>query len=133
MVYPEPNTGCWLWVGYVNDWQYGVMMVEGKTTLAHRVSYQINKGEIPIGMLVLHSCDNTFCVNPDHLFLGSNKDNMDDMCRKFRFNSKLSHEDAQEVKDLYSIGMLQRDIALSLGVTQGNVSQILLHKTWKNL
>ena len=74
---PEPNTGCWLWLGFISPDGYG-------TRLAHRRAWELARGPIPDGMLVCHRCDVRHCVNPDHLFLGTHLDNMRDMIRKGR-------------------------------------------------
>lgn len=64
---PEPNTGCWLWLGSMRNKSYGSICWQGRRTLAHRVSYEIYKGKIPKGKSLDHLCRNTFCVNPEHL------------------------------------------------------------------
>lgn len=74
---------CWEWLGWRLD-GYGRMRWRGRVQGAHRVSWFLMYGEIPDGMLVLHHCDNRGCVNPDHLFLGTNQDNIDDRERKGR-------------------------------------------------
>lgn len=74
---------CWLWTGYTGS-RYGRLFDHGKTIPAHRLSYEIHKGPIPDGMYVCHSCDVTICVNPEHLFLGTQSENMRDMVKKGR-------------------------------------------------
>lgn len=74
---------CWEWQG-TKSRKYGVMRVDGKLKGAHRISYNIFKGEIPLRMLICHHCDNPSCINPQHLFLGTYKDNYDDYKKKSR-------------------------------------------------
>lgn len=85
---PEPNSGCWLWTGTlkkpVRGLGYGHFRVSGKTKVAHRVSWEIFRGPIPDGLCVCHKCDVSICVNPDHLFLGTRLDNIEDMVAKGR-------------------------------------------------
>jgi len=78
--------GCWYWLGAIhNITHYGVFGISsGRTMYAHRFSYKTYRGEIPNGLLVCHHCDNTYCVNPNHLFLGTHRDNTMDMVRKNR-------------------------------------------------
>ena len=85
----KTEDGCWNWIASKRHKGYGAFcyhredgtLVQGR---AHRYSWEIHNGDIPDGMFVLHSCDNPACVNPDHLFLGTNQDNVDDMMRKGR-------------------------------------------------
>jgi len=75
---------CWLWTGAVINNGYGQFRVNRKTIVAHRVAYDLYRGNIPKGKLVLHSCDNPPCVNPAHLFLGTQSDNVVDSIKKNR-------------------------------------------------
>lgn len=79
----RPSGACWIWTGPTNNHGYGRF---GGSRYAHRVSYQLAHGPIPPGMVVLHRCDNPPCVNPDHLSLGTQRDNVRDMVTKGRHN-----------------------------------------------
>jgi hypothetical protein len=75
--------GCWIWKGSFRG-AYGTMSYKGKSMSCHKVSYLVFKGEVPKGMCVCHTCDNQKCVNPDHLWLGTYKENTQDMIAKGR-------------------------------------------------
>lgn len=86
-VTPEPNSGCWLWTGAVADerWSYGMFRTKQRRTVrAHRRSFELFRGAIPSGKMVLHRCDVPSCVNPEHLFIGDAADNARDMSAKGR-------------------------------------------------
>lgn len=80
---PVPESGCWIWIGACNG-RYGLLWRPPGFSMAHRISYELHVGPVPDGMYVCHSCDVTLCVNPNHLFLGTQTDNMRDMMRKGR-------------------------------------------------
>lgn len=80
----DKSGNCWLWVGLKNVGGYGRIRVDGQQTTAHRFSYELHYGPIPDGMLVCHKCDTPACVNPSHLFLGTNLDNIQDRTQKGR-------------------------------------------------
>lgn len=88
---PEPNTGCWLWLGWA--WEAPVELrpfikIDGAVLRANRVSLEAFKGLIPAGLYACHTCHNTMCVNPDHLYAGTAKQNTDDMMRAGRHFSQ---------------------------------------------
>ena len=137
---PEPNSGCWLWIGS-DTGEYGVFWMNGRSMGAHRVAWLIYRGEIPAGLCVLHNCDTPLCVNPDHLWLGTKGDNKSDCVRKGRHAQgerngggvKLSDPAIVEVFRLRSIGESQESIGRQVGVSQAVVSAILLRKVWKHV
>lgn len=83
----DPESGCWMWKGYrkTKSAQYGWFWFNGKYEYAHRMAWRIFRGEIPKGLFVCHHCDTPGCVNPEHLFIGSQLDNMRDASNKNRF------------------------------------------------
>jgi hypothetical protein len=136
---PEPNSGCWLWESGFDGWGYGRLKYRRKYLAAHRLSWTIHRGEIPTGMWVLHKCDTPVCVNPDHLFLGTHRDNMRDMVQKgrsyWRFGethpqAKLTKED---VAAILSDTRPKLIIASDYGIGASHVSAIQLRKKWHHL
>lgn len=79
----DPETGCWLWIGSTNG-TYGCANIDYKQVSAHRLAWELFRGPIPEGQNVLHRCDRPLCVNPSHLFLGTQEDNLKDMTQKGR-------------------------------------------------
>lgn len=79
-IFPEPNTGCWLWTGPVGNEKlgYGRIRLDGESVYVHRLMYELTNGPIKDGLFVLHKCDVPACVNPSHLYLGDHKQNMKD-------------------------------------------------------
>jgi len=140
MFIPEPNSGCWLWIGSAPDNRYGNFSIEGRNQGAHRVSWSLYKNE-PIGELnVLHRCDISLCVNPDHLFLGTFLDNTQDMISKGRKfpvcgennpQAKLTESKINQIRILSRSGVRQTILANFYGVDQSTISNIINRKRWR--
>lgn len=135
---PEALTGCWLWLGGEITGGYGVIQVRrrGQPTIthrAHRYFYEHLKGPIPTGLFVCHRCDNRLCVNPDHLFLGTNGDNIRDMRRKGRGRQVLTPSTVDASRIEYLAGYSCQDLALKHGVSVVTMHQALTGDTWNIL
>ncbi|MDV4166197.1 HNH endonuclease [Rhizobium leguminosarum] len=135
------RSGCWKWIGSTDPNGYGRMNVSGKPILAHRISYTIHRGQIPKGMVVCHSCDNPNCVNPDHLFLGTQADNVTDMHNKGRAikralsgenhgNAKLTEEAVKEIRNSKES---TSSLARKFGVSRAVVYAARERKTWTHI
>lgn len=134
---PEPNSGCWLWVGAVMNTGYGSFYM-GKTVLAHRASYRFFCEEIPEGLHVLHKCDTPLCVNPDHLFLGTDLDNKRDMVEKKRqaygvrnARSKITPETVVQVRTMTHLKL--REVSEKFGISIKEASRIRRRETWRHI
>lgn len=123
--------GCHYWIGNVNH-GYGQFKLFGKKQPAHRISYELYTGSrIPDEIKVCHSCDNRLCVNPDHLFLGTQSDNLLDMKFKDRGPGKLKKDDIDQIRHLLSAGVKQLDIARKFSVSRSIISSIKTGNTFK--
>jgi hypothetical protein len=129
------DDACWLWTGSKSRKGYGDMGWRGRVRKTHRIAYEITHGEFPAEMQVLHSCDNPRCVNPAHLWLGTNQDNMDDMNRKGRGrfpsgeqhgNHKLTDQQVAEIRARYANGETNKTkLGAEYGVTRANIYRIV--------
>lgn len=138
---------CWEWRGTMGNNGYGQFSVgprsTNKTMKPSRLSWMINKGAIPEGILVCHKCDNRPCVNPNHLFLGTNLENTRDKMKKGRYgqvvrrrgenhpSAKLKEVDVLEIRKLLKEGASQLEISRKFKVLQATISSIKRRKIWK--
>jgi hypothetical protein len=127
----DKSSGCWLWTGYIMPNGYG-RSAGGKavTQYAHRYSYEYYKGAIPQGMVIMHSCDVRHCVNPDHLILGTQKDNIADKETKGRANRNCLTDDAIEVikANASKSNSELRLLAAELGVSFQTIKKVINKK-----
>ena len=146
------KTGCWVWTASTAGKGYGQMKIPGerKQIYAHRLSYLIHypvfsgvrwgNNKIPIGLQVCHACDNPLCVKPSHLFLGTCKDNLQDMKAKDRHlkgarnaKAKLDDDKVIHIHKLSDWGVSQGKIAKAYGISQGQVYRILHGFRWNHI
>ena len=130
---PCPITGCWLWNANTTRGYYGCFRFVGKVKGAHRVAYELYIGPIPDGLHVLHTCDVPLCVNPDHLFLGTHRDNMQDRNRKGRASTKLCPKQVLAIYQRARIGERQANIAKDYHIRREVVSKIKTGNLWAHV
>lgn len=141
----QKSDSCWLWTAGKFDTGYGQFRFAGRNQGAHRLSWFFVHGEIPKGLYVLHKCDNRACVSPDHLWLGTAKDNAMDMARKGRCHlqkhpeksprvsqrgelnghAKLDAHRVRAIRNLVASGLSQRAVAEKFGVRQSSISRVI--------
>ena len=132
--------GCLEWVGYIQQNGYGQVGFRGGLVSTHRAAWIIAYGAIPDGLFVCHHCDNRRCCNPEHLFLGTTQDNMDDMVSKGRHGgssgeahpkAKLTKARVNEIRRRYADeNILQGELANEYGVAKPTVAALLLNRSW---
>jgi hypothetical protein len=147
----KKENGCWIWKGAINRKGYGIFRVCNKNMLAHRASYWLFKKDIEPGKFICHICDVRSCVNPDHLFSGTQKENMEDAKNKGRIAtgdrlnhhsligelsnwSRITEKQVRDVINMY-LGGEKSLVAISkvTGVKRTNVWQIIRKKNWKHI
>jgi|SRR5882672_6476060 len=140
---PEPNSGCFLWLGVVDQDGYGRAYGLGrarKYIRAHRAVYRETFGSVPFARQVLHKCDVRSCVNPAHLFVGTNDDNVEDMMRKERQprmrgerngNAVLTDEIVREIKS--AVGVSRETLGIRFGVSPAYIGRIRRGERWGHI
>lgn len=141
----DPNGGCWLWSGACSDFGHGIATVGSEQVRAHRHAYERWAGPIPDGMKVCHHCDVPQCVNPAHLFLGTQGDNLADMVAKGRYvqgrvyrgsensQAKLTEAEARQILADVAAGRSKTDVANDNGVSRTAVYLIVTGRNWAHL
>lgn len=144
--YQVSDSGCWEWTGTKNAKGYGFIQADAKRWMTHRYSYHIHHGQIPDGMFVCHKCDNPKCINPDHLFAGTQKDNMNDMVKKGRAhkvgrsgtenpNNKLTEQDVLAIRAAWGVSCKSYpQIVKQFGLkSSGHARKIITRMIWNQI
>jgi len=146
--------GCWLWTASTLG-DYGCLAINRKNRGAHRISYELHYGPIPKGMFVCHRCDTPRCVRPEHLFLGTPKDNSLDMTRKGRaprgdkhfthahpeklqmgvqrYNHKITEQDVRDIRRLKSEGLSTLVLSKRFGISRKDIDLIAARIGWRHV
>lgn len=142
--------GCWRWILAHKGYGYGIFGAKGKKYRAHCLCYFFATGTSPSGRVVMHRCDNPWCVNPDHLCLGTQAENMKDaatkgrMCKgqarksisqvgKDRYNAKIDDETVREVRSLAGTGMSFEAIGNLFGISPSSAHRVARRKSWAHV
>lgn len=145
---------CWNWTGCITH-GYGRFLWDGRPASSHRVAWALCVGPIPAGLHVLHRCDNRRCVRPDHLFLGTNADNVADMVAKGRTargqehgthrrpesrpkgerngNARLTAHAVREIRRRCALGESQSSLAFAFGVSETTIHDVLARRRWAHV
>jgi len=138
--YVVVDSGCWEWTGSkMTNEDYGIAHFKGKRIRAHRLSYTYHVGEIPEGLIVCHHCDNPICINPDHLYAGTQQDNSNDMVRRGRHAVCLGEDRPNSVLKEWQVLLIRKDkrkervIAQDYGIAPSTAGSIRRKLSWKYL
>lgn len=137
------DVGCWDWMACKNEFGYGCIGAggdKGRPLKAHRVAWELLVGPIPPDTMVLHRCDNPGCVRPDHLFLGTQLENVRDCIEKGRSirgsahkRAKLTEGKVRIIRELYSTGKSLRELGDAFGVADTTIHKAVSRKTWAHV
>jgi hypothetical protein len=125
---------CWPWQGAITSVGYGILiLLPDVWVLAHRASYAMTHGSAAEGSNICHRCDNRCCVNPDHLFEGSPKDNSMDMAKKFRGRAKLTADQVRQLRRMHTEGVPYRRIANHFHLASTTVHKIATRRSYTHV
>lgn len=131
----KDSNGCWVWTGQLQKSGYGICGRMKNRTRAHRLSYQLFIGDIPAGLNVLHHCDNPPCVNPSHLYAGTNWENSQDRVRRDRGIRGVRHPSAKITEDdaraIFVDRRTQKEIAAAYGICKAAVYYVKIGHSWR--
>jgi hypothetical protein len=146
--FARQSSGCWKWLRHILHTGYGQLYFRGRMTLAHRAAWVLYRGSIPESLCVCHSCDNPACVNPDHLWLGTQEDNMRDAARKGHLghhspkpglqgdhnpHAKLNSRQVSVIRKAAALGVARRFLAGCFGVSHHTISNIVRRLRWRSV
>ena len=140
-LYVKRSEGCWPWLGYKDSNGYGRLNVNGIPQLASRVSYLLHYGDVPKGKSVCHKCDNPICVNPDHLFIGTQADNVADMHSKGRARKRAVSGEAHgnailtedDVRQILRSPLSVPELAVKFNMSRTTIYGVRKRKSWKHV
>lgn len=147
VILPDDLNDCWIWQGAQTQHPYcsygRFTWLNGKLIMAHHAAWYLSGRQIPPGKILMHTCDNPLCVNPDHLRIGTRQENVQDMLDKGRedhlkgmqkASSKLTDAQVRQIRALYSTGQLsQAELGEQFGVYQTTVSRIVRRTGWAHI
>ena len=137
----DKSGNCWIWLGKPDTYGYGRMRFNGRDEAVHRLAYHFAYGEIPDGLFICHDCDNRMCVNPTHLYLGTNQDNLADMVQRGRSNrgearpnAKLKEAHVRQIRARYQDRRLSISLlAKEYGVTCSTIRSVITFRSWRHV
>lgn len=139
-VHHEPNTGCFLWGGALMPCGYGCLSIKDTTAMAHRVSLVLVGRIVPDGMFACHTCDVRWCVNPDHLYVGTVQQNINDALRRGRTargerqgSAVLTAADVVAMREMRATGATSKAIGRAFGVSTAQAYRVVTGEDWKHV